>query len=512
MPYLTDNATVIDALDFEGFRDALREVITTAETPLTIGVFGAWGSGKTSLMRMLYSDIEQQGLYARRAVWFTAWKYDQQDALWRTLILRVITALYPRELGDGFRQDREILTVKEGSNQDKQIKLLNRLEESVYQAVDWEEVGPRAINWWQFIGGVGKAGLETAANVSSVGFYQKLKKMIGGDDSSAEAVQKAAQAISRKARQYHRRQLQFMEEFEKTFQEAVKLLDPTTEDSDDGRRLIVFVDDLDRCLPEKVVEVMEAIKLFLDVPGIIFVLGMDKDIVQSGIEAHYSMQFRRISNSQIDFPIDGDRYMQKIIQIPFYLPSLSVTDLEQYIGKLDVDMSELTRKVIAQCVLPNPRQVKRVLNIFNLLRTIANHRFKTDEPVISDPLLAKMALIQTQHPDFYQLWRQHPIVVKKLEEAYAREIISDDEILIGKEAGSETGKNRGGQGQLSKYLNNRVAYIQLAKILTYPSDKEAADIEAADIEAGRGRELSRFYHAEFETIRSICSPCRCRRN
>ena len=62
-----------------------------------------------------------------------------------------------------------------------------------------------------------------------------------------------------------------MEQFEKTFAEAItKIL------GEDGR-LVVFVDDLDRCLPEKAIEILEAIKLFLHVPQTIFVLGMDRE-------------------------------------------------------------------------------------------------------------------------------------------------------------------------------------------------------------------------------------------
>ncbi len=93
--YLSDLATEVDLLDFEAFRDALQEVVETADTPLTVGVFGPWGSGKTSLMRMVRKQVEAGGLARVRTVWFTAWKYDRQEALWRSLILRVLEALHP---------------------------------------------------------------------------------------------------------------------------------------------------------------------------------------------------------------------------------------------------------------------------------------------------------------------------------------------------------------------------------------------------------------------------------
>jgi hypothetical protein len=77
--------------------------------------------------------------------------------------LRVLDALYPRENEpkDRPRVERPVLQ-NPGPREARLIALLNRLEESVYQAVDWEEIGPRAINWWQFISNTGKAGAEVA--------------------------------------------------------------------------------------------------------------------------------------------------------------------------------------------------------------------------------------------------------------------------------------------------------------------------------------------------------------
>lgn len=224
--YLTDHATAQDFLHYEDFQKALYDIVTQAETPLTVGVFGPWGSGKTSLMKMLHQQLEQDGLAMRRTVWFTAWKYDRQEALWRAFILRVLDALYPRENEpkEQLRIERPVLK-NPGPRETRLIALLNRLEESIYQAVDWEEIGPRAINWWQFISNTGKAGAEVAANVGSAGLFGTFKKALGGEDTPVEEIQKAAEAISRETRNYHRRQLQHMEEFETTFKEAVSLLD-----------------------------------------------------------------------------------------------------------------------------------------------------------------------------------------------------------------------------------------------------------------------------------------------
>src|SRR5258706_1489822 len=75
-----------DALDFAPYVQALADIIMTGSTPLTIGVFGTWGSGKTSLMRMVKEQVEAKGAVAG---WFDAWKYDREETLWRAAFLSV---------------------------------------------------------------------------------------------------------------------------------------------------------------------------------------------------------------------------------------------------------------------------------------------------------------------------------------------------------------------------------------------------------------------------------------
>ena len=177
--YLSDNWTDEDQLDFGDFRPALYDILTTAQTPLTVGVFGPWGSGKTSLMRMLRHDIEEKNVAAKRTVWFTAWKYDRQEALWRAFMLRVIHALYPRENkpADKPREERAVLALDEHASerQKKLVALLGKLEESVYQAAEWTEKGGWNIDWLSMLGYTGKAGVEVAATVQSAGIYPLIK-------------------------------------------------------------------------------------------------------------------------------------------------------------------------------------------------------------------------------------------------------------------------------------------------------------------------------------------------
>ena len=82
-----------DLLNFADYADILADIILTADTPITLGIFGPWGSGKTSLMRLIAERLIGQrtpGHRRAQTVWFNAWQYERDEAaLWRALLLHV---------------------------------------------------------------------------------------------------------------------------------------------------------------------------------------------------------------------------------------------------------------------------------------------------------------------------------------------------------------------------------------------------------------------------------------
>ena len=286
---------------------------------------------------------------------------------------------------------------------------LRRMQERVYHPVDWQELGKLTVDWWKLAKGGGKGALEIAsAFFPGVSILKKAIDLAGDDKKAGKDFEDAASAIKRDAQKFHRDQLVFMEQFEGEFRQALK---KTL--GEDGR-LIVFVDDLDRCLPEKAVEVIEAIKLFLEVKQTVFVLGMDVEVIVKGIEAYYKGLFQGQTFGQTGMPISGNDYLQKIVQIPFQLPPLIMVELDRFIMSLDemspegTGLSEMTRKVFTAGLQPNPRQIKRTLNIFRLLKKIAEAREDAEGVQVAFPLLAKTVLIQTQWPELNREWRAAP--------------------------------------------------------------------------------------------------------
>lgn len=94
---------------------------------------------------------------------------------------------------------------------------------------------------------------------------------------------------------------------------------------------MVFIDDLDRCVPEKAIEVMEAIKLFLDAEGCIFILGIDKKVISSGVRLKYG----NLRDEKGKALISGEEYLEKIIQFTFILPPILDDNLEKFINHYD---------------------------------------------------------------------------------------------------------------------------------------------------------------------------------
>lgn len=495
-----DRYTIKDQLNFTDYRKIIGDIIKNANTPLTIGVFGPWGSGKTSLLRMLEDDVRQAALTKRRSVWFTAWKYDREEALWRALILRVLDALRPRNNKGDYLPDEKL-----SKRQVDMVSELNHLEESVYRTVEWQELGKWTMDWAKALGSTTAGAAEIA--LAFVPGGAPLVKLLKGASKTITSKEPdpVTEAFSREARAFRREQLRSIEQFATTFRNLL-----TEYVLPDGR-LIVFIDDLDRCLPEKAVQVLEAIKLFLDEPGCVFVIGMDRRVVERGIEIRYRHFATSEGLIEADLPISGDSYLQKMIQLPFFLPPLSLEDVEEYITELEAEAGpeRIPRpcpQIFALGLPPNPRQVKRTLNVFHVLQGIAEEREELKDR-IAWPLLIKTIVIQAHFPDLYQEWREFPTLVQHLESAY-RSIPTDRELTLTSagRAPASTKENdathkeeqptSSEEGLLSQYLINLRKYRRLERMLAFgnePTDETPR--EERQLFKGLSRdELMTYFH------------------
>jgi len=166
---------------------------------------------------------------------------------------------------------------------------------------------------------------------------------------------------------------------------------------DKDYRIVIFIDDLDRCSPEKALEVLESIKLFLDMEGFLFVLGLSHKTVT-----------QLISHSYKTTGIKGEDYIKKIIQIPIKIPSWSkesiVNLIENKISfKLNTEYTNFLRQnsaMLARAIDYNPRQLKRFIN--NVIIAFETFASKENSPAIQFNEIFLVKILKIEWPDFYE--------------------------------------------------------------------------------------------------------------
>jgi hypothetical protein len=147
-------------------------------------------------------------------------------------------------------------------------------------------------------------------------------------------------------------------------------------------RIVAFIDDLDRCTPDNALEVLESIKTFFDIEGMVYVIGMDSESINSIVIKKYGNDFSK-----------GLDYMQKIVQLPFQIPAWKEVDISKSISKIIslglkgsefADQFEKNKKLIVKAIQLNPREIKRFINNVILAKLVLG------KPI--DELIAVQAL------------------------------------------------------------------------------------------------------------------------
>ena len=131
-----------------------------------------------------------------------------------------------------------------------------------------------------------------------------------------------AEAFQRDRIVHHQSQLKYIDQFQDEFSKLVKRHFAK-------QRLVIFVDDLDRCMPEKAIEVLEAIKLFLDVEGCAL---FSESISNNATSARYKDITANGQSSKF-----STHYIEKLIQLPFHLPPIEAREIGSYLTLLNVD-------------------------------------------------------------------------------------------------------------------------------------------------------------------------------
>lgn len=287
-----DNASEVDILFYEPYAEVIADILCNKSyNPLTIGVFGVWGAGKSTLLNLIQQKVDDKTADSKKTISFmiNAWSFEgYEDAK-----IALMEALL-RELNENKSVPEK---VKEGV-----VGLLKR--------VDYFKLATKAIS-------VGAPLVASAVTMNPIPALMSVPV-------SAETIGKGVSSVADNIKTIHDNYLKdsdesvvssvrkFKEEFAKTLSD---------EEIDN---VVVLIDDLDRCQPDSIIETLEAIKLFLSVPKMSFIVAADENVIQYAIRKKYPP----VGN----YAVNLDReYIEKIIQLPIYIPELSAKDIENYL-------------------------------------------------------------------------------------------------------------------------------------------------------------------------------------
>ena len=284
-------------LGFEAYAEALAAAIRGGEpAQFTIGIYGAWGSGKSSLLNAI--DRRFRGDDNVISVKFDAWRYERAEHISVPLLHAVHQALSERD----------------------EPELLSRVGRALGSLV---------------------RGLKLNFGVASLDLDRVAVDLVDAENMSALDAA-----------------------FVKPYAD-MKLISEALGD----RRIAILVDDLDRCSPAKVVGVLEAINLVMDVPGFVFVLALDYEVLVKAVATRYPHA-------------SGHVFIEKMIQVPFRVPRLNLSredfllDLipnwESRQDSLPQTFGEIAFDVCTLGLNANPRQIKRFINSVYVLSAVAD--------------------------------------------------------------------------------------------------------------------------------------------
>lgn len=448
LPMLSDHPTEDDLLGFEPYAKTLAEIIAdrNTNTPLTIGIFGGWGQGKTSLMRMVQRRLKAtlRTAFPIQSIWFNAWMYSQRACLWRALLSSVLTGV------------RGFITLSNSTHSN-----LRQLEARLHQAV-LPAVGSITLPV-ETLPGLDSIMLPPRTGLKLLQRQARRK----GNDTHAAHIDQLITDFEESETLSLRNHIAALDDFRREFEGLSR------KGIVDHGRLVIFVDDLDRCLPTQAVEVLEAIKIFLDVPGCVFVLGMAQEIVEEGIRGCYS---------DYEVKLNGAEYLEKIIQIPFQLPPITVDAVSAYIHHVSAKSLPDPRceKIFAIGLDPNPRRIKRAINIFLLLWRLAQN-IESLSLIIKPVRLAKIVIIQQHYPRLFQLLSDSPHCLIDLEKRF-RDQKKQDMEYSGREEGSTDTKSTK-SGSLDDFLGQGTLHALLTCTQADEPHANFADLTPTDVQA-----------------------------
>jgi predicted transport protein len=361
-------------LGFKDYAEVLADFIMSTETPITIGIQGDWGIGKTSLLNLIKEKLlPSRGRQAKyHVIYFNTWQYsqfNQEEFLGLSILKGIINEILQLE------------NFKDSNNSEEFKQSIKR--------------------FGKFVGALGN---------------QVIKRQVGLDIENAIQKNQIIDHVENDL-------VLLLSKTKEEFQRLVKALIVNEND-----KLVVLIDDLDRIRPVKALEFLESIKNFLDVEYCVFVIAVDYSVIQTGMTEKLGRSAQELQ---------GKSYFDKIIQIPFSMPVSSYA-IDKYImsllgweyenkkfvkhakekfflkikdNSLSDEDAEYFTNITRLTVGANPRSIKRAVNYSNLLKMIVEMKRKGSGKrwtLIDAKILYPLTCIQLAYPELFQHFAENP--------------------------------------------------------------------------------------------------------
>ena len=347
----------LDHLDISIHADSLIEFIKETDTPITIGIQGEWGSGKTSLINSIYSALnegEDDKKKKFKQIWINSWEYSLLSSPEESL-MKIVSKI-----------------IKELTEADKGVKTAENVGNAAKKVFEGAlRIGASAVG--------GKSGLAVAEELfnqtdkSITGLRKDLSKLVGEIKSSDKQM------------------------FEK---------------------VIVYVDDLDRIEPKNAVAILELLKNIFNVKNCVFILAIDYQVVVKGLEHKFGKQ---TPENEWEFRAFFDKIIQLPFMMPMgqYNIGKYVNGLLIDIGFVDgdgLDDSSI-KEIIMRTIGGNPRAIKRLVNSVSLIQIFSEKKSDSlsddvESEDISEEqakfLLFSLLCLQIAYPYIYSLLIEKP--------------------------------------------------------------------------------------------------------
>lgn len=368
-----------DVLGFKSFVGTVADAVNNTQTPFVYGVLGDWGVGKTSILRLLEEQFQFDAAQDVISVpiWFNAWEYENEAHIIYPL-LHTIAASYEEEV---VKKDR-------GELQEDTKAAFFRVASTTMKASAFVlgDLGLRSATNWLLGSPVKLDDVEKRVKEYYEASDSIIENTLGNWVNSVDKLKKdfaaLLEAYSQGLRQVH------------GINEKTKI------------QYLILIDDLDRCLPDTTISILESIKNHLSVPSVIYVLGLNPEIVYQGIRYKYN-----------GLDINGREYLEKIINYTFYVPELKYELVSEFaINRINLLVPDEVQRqshekyftdfgeTVAACRFNNPRKIKRILNRY--LFFLSKNSDELDD--YDMPNIVRLLIISEHFPAIFELLMRNP--------------------------------------------------------------------------------------------------------